>query len=72
MGENCFSLFAMDIRFCVVGVCLALSTVTFAQEPLTNTAIEKLASARLGDDVIVSLIQNQPGHYDVTPMLSFT
>jgi hypothetical protein len=60
----------MEIRSCVVcvfGVCLALSTVTFAQQPLTNAAIEKLASARLGDDVIVSLIQNQPGHYDVTP-----
>jgi len=29
--------------------------------------IEKMAKAGLGDDVIVSMIQSQPGHYDVTP-----
>jgi hypothetical protein len=34
---------------------------------LSNTSIEKMARARLGDDVIVSMIQSQAGHYDVTP-----
>jgi hypothetical protein len=39
----------------------------FAQEVLSNASIEKMAKARLGDDVIVSVIQSQAGHYDVTP-----
>ena len=51
----------------VCGVCLALSIGLFAQETLSNASIEKMARARLGDDVIVSMIQNQAGHYDVTP-----
>lgn len=38
-----------------------------AQEPLTNDSIQKMAKAGLGDDVIVSMIQSQPGHYDLTP-----
>jgi hypothetical protein len=45
----------------------ALSMVATAQQPLTNESIEKMAKAGLGDDVIVSMIQSQPGHYDVTP-----
>ena len=48
-------------------VCLALSASAIAQETLTNDSIEKMAMARLGDDVIVAMIQNQAGHYDVTP-----
>jgi hypothetical protein len=51
----------------VVCLCLALSAALFAQETLSNTSIEKMARARLGDDVIVSMIQSQAGHYDVTP-----
>jgi len=46
---------------------LALCTAAIAQEILTNDSIKKMAMARLGDDVIVSMIQNQAGHYDVTP-----
>jgi hypothetical protein len=48
-------------------LCLALSAALFAQETLSNASIEKMARARLGDDVIVSMIQSQVGHYDVTP-----
>jgi hypothetical protein len=47
--------------------CLALSAALFAQETLSNASIEKMARARLGDEVIVSMIQNQAGRYDVTP-----
>lgn len=46
---------------------VALSVVAAAQQPLTNESIEKMAKAGLGDDVIVSMIQSQPGHYDLTP-----
>jgi len=52
----------------VVTLTLALlSFVAFAQEPLTNASIEKMTKAGLGDDVIVSVVQNQPGHYDLSP-----
>lgn len=43
------------------------SLFAVAQEPLTNDSIQKMAKAGLGDDVIVSMIQSQPGHYDLTP-----
>jgi hypothetical protein len=46
---------------------LALCTAAIAQEILTNDSIEIMAMARLGDAVIVSMNQNQAGHYGVTP-----
>lgn len=57
----------MKIGAFVGSVCLALSASAIAQEALTNDSIEKMATARLGDDVIVTMIQSQAGHYDVTP-----
>jgi hypothetical protein len=57
----------MKIRCFAGGLCLVLSAAAFAQEVLTNESIEKMARARLGDDVIVSMIKSQAGHYDVTP-----
>lgn len=49
------------------GLCFALSVAAFAQQVLTIESVEKMAKARLGDDVIVSMIQSQAGHYEVTP-----
>jgi hypothetical protein len=49
------------------GLYLALCAAAFAQQVLTNESVERMAKARLGDDVIVSMIQSQAGHYDVTP-----
>jgi hypothetical protein len=34
---------------------------------LDNAAVVKMTKAGLGEDVIVSMVQNQPGHYDLTP-----
>ena len=48
----------MKIGRLVVGLCLALGVVVIAQQALTNESIEMMARARLGDDVIVSFIQN--------------
>jgi hypothetical protein len=45
---------------------LALCPVLLAQEALNNASIEKMTKAGLGDDVIVSMIQSKPGHYDLT------
>ena len=54
--------------YVVIAILIAtLSVVAIAQEPLSNESIQKMAKAGLGDDVIVSMIQNQPGHYDLNP-----
>jgi hypothetical protein len=46
---------------------LALCAAALGQQVLTNESVEKMAKARLSDDVIVSMIQGQAGHYEVTP-----
>lgn len=38
-----------------------------AQQALNNASIEKLSKSGLGNDVIVAMIQSQPGSYDVSP-----
>jgi hypothetical protein len=44
-----------------------LSILASAQEALTNDSIQKMAKAGLSDDVVVSMIQGQPGNYNLTP-----
>ena len=57
----------MKIR-CLVGlICFAMAAAAAPQATSNNDSIEKMAMARLGDDVIVAMIQNQAGHYDLTP-----
>lgn len=51
----------------IAAFALCLSILATAQEPLTNDSIQKMAKAGLSDDVIVSMIQSQPAHYDLTP-----
>ena len=53
-------------RLAVLGV-LFLASLLVAQQALDNAAVVKMAKAGLGDDVIVSMVQNQPGHYALTP-----
>jgi len=50
-----------------VVVLLALSSVMLAQQTLDNAAIVKMTKSGLGEDLIVSMVQNTPGHYDLTP-----
>jgi len=60
----------MRLRSLAVVLLLSIlcgATCALAQEALTNASIEKMAKAGLGDDVIVSMIQSQPGHYELTP-----
>jgi hypothetical protein len=58
--------FVKTLCFVAVGFCLALSGAAIAQEVLTNDSILKMTHARLSDDVIVSLIQNQAGNYELS------
>ncbi|HYM05605.1 MAG TPA: hypothetical protein VEU11_03525 [Terriglobales bacterium] len=44
-----------------------LAFLAAAQEPLTNDAIVKMVKGGLGDDVILAMIQNQPGKYSLRP-----
>jgi hypothetical protein len=41
--------------------------LALAQQALNNESVEKMSKAGLGEDVIISMIQNQVGSYDVTP-----
>ncbi len=45
----------------------ALLFVAFAQDVLTNEAIVKMAKSGLGESLILSMVQNQPGKYTLTP-----
>jgi hypothetical protein len=53
--------------FLVLVVLISLNLIAFGQEPLTNASIVKMTKAGLGEDLIVSMVQNQPGHYDLSP-----
>jgi hypothetical protein len=50
-------------------LCLLFTFLAFAvaQEVLTNDAILKMVKGGLGEDLIVTMIQNQPGKYSTTP-----
>lgn len=50
-------------RFCAgLALCLGL----WAQQVLNNEAIVKMVKMGFGDDVIVSVIEKQPGNFDLT------
>jgi hypothetical protein len=51
----------------ILRILLALATLACAQEVLTNDAILKMVKAGLGEQLIVSMIQKQPGKYSLTP-----
>jgi hypothetical protein len=46
---------------------LMLAPVMTAQQALDNAAVVKMSKAGLGEDLIVSMVQNQPGQYELTP-----
>jgi hypothetical protein len=55
-------------RFSLIVLCaLLLGSVVIAQQALDNAAVVKMTKAGLGEDLIVSMVQNQPGLYDLTP-----
>jgi len=46
---------------------LLFALLACAQEILTNDSIVKMVKAGLGDSLLVSMIENQPGKYSLTP-----
>jgi len=48
-------------------VVLMLCPLMLAQQTLDNAAVVKMSKSGLGEDLIVSMIQNQPGKYELTP-----
>jgi hypothetical protein len=46
---------------------LALTVLAGAQETLNNDSILKMVKAGLGEDLIVTMVQTQPGKYSVNP-----
>jgi hypothetical protein len=55
------------MRVYSLAVALLLGSMMLSQEALNNDSVVKMAKAGLGEDVIVSMVQNQPGHYELTP-----
>lgn len=51
----------------VISVWLMSCALGFAQQPLTNEDIVKSAKAGLGDDVIIGMIQQTPGNFNIAP-----
>jgi hypothetical protein len=51
----------------ILGLLLALMVVAGAQDVLTNDAVSKMVKAGLGESVIISMIQSQPGKYSLSP-----
>ena len=51
----------------VVSVIVLSLCVGYSQTALNNDAVIKMATAGLGEDVILSMINTQPGSYSVTP-----
>ena len=47
----------------IAGICFLVALSLCAQEPLNNDTILKLAKAGVGDDVIVGMVNQQPGRY---------
>ena len=57
----------MRVYWLTIACVLLLGSLMVAQQTLDNAAVVKMTKAGLGEDVIVSMVQNQPGHYDLTP-----
>lgn len=57
----------MKIRNLVFTASFLIGGIMAAQNVLNNDSIVKMVKSGLGDGVIVSMVQSQPGNYTVTP-----
>lgn len=46
-------------------ICAFLTALLFGQQALTNDSVIKLVKAGMGDDVVVNMIDTQPGNFAV-------
>src|SRR5437899_2522520 len=46
---------------------LAMTFVAMAQDTLTNESVVKMVKSGLGENLIMSMIQGQPGKYSLNP-----
>ena len=51
----------------ILGVFFALVLAGSAQEVLTNDSVVRMVKSGLGEGLILSMIQNQPGKYSLSP-----
>lgn len=56
----------MRYRRTAIAILMAFSTLCMAQQALNNDTIIKMHSAGLGDDILISTINSQPGMYLVS------
>jgi hypothetical protein len=48
-------------------ILLVMAAVAYAQETLNNDAVVKMVKAGLGENLVINMIQSQPGSYTLTP-----
>ena len=53
--------------FSYVATVILCFSLAWAQEPLTNDSVIKMAKAGLSEDVMVSMVKTQPAKYTLTP-----
>ena len=53
--------------FSYVASAIFCFSLAWAQEPLTNDSVIKMAKAGLSEDVMVSMVKTQPAKYTLTP-----
>jgi hypothetical protein len=53
-------------KFLAAFLPIALCVVAYAQQPLSNDSVIKMVKAGLDDNTIATMIQSQPGQYDLS------
>lgn len=53
-------------KFIVACLSMAFCAFAFAQQPLSNDSVIKMVKAGLDENTIVTMIQSQPGRYDLS------
>src|ERR1017187_8924025 len=51
----------------VLGLLLLFCACSLAQTPLTNETIIKMVKAGLSQDIVLPMVQSQPGNYRIDP-----
>src|SRR6202140_3674314 len=46
---------------------LSISTAILAQQPLTSDAVLKMVKSGINEDIIVGMVNSQPGNYTISP-----
>lgn len=57
----------MKVRISLAVFCLAGVVMAFGQQTLNDDSVDKMVKAGLDESTIITMIQSQPGKYDLSP-----